>query len=556
MFLKFLGIPATTIRTRLSKMRNSERGTALIGVLGVMGATSVMAVGSVSMSLHAAGYTTSTRAGVQAQAAAEAGIDVAAASLATAICQPLYSSSTAPAFSVAVEYSTLATSPGTVDNSWVKGCPGVATAARLRLVSTGTANNVGAAGNSSQDIRIVEAIFPYIPTPPTFLITPSGSALYSYSQTSPTISNMTVTQGSTTRPSIQYFSGNVTCSTGTTINGDVILGSGAFSVTSGCTINGDLFASSVITIQSGAVTGNVHSDGEDDDEHHPGVSSVTVSDDSEVDGDVHSSGSVKIRGKIGGDVVAGPNKVHSDISSGASVGGSVITAGTVTAAAGAVKGTITTNQNGVVNPAIPTVPGWVDFAFNASDWKTSAGVNYTVLTLGTCTTNNVTTALNTVQNSLTPIILDTRSCGAVTDLRNRNLTLKSDTVIVANGLNLGSSQVTSSNTTTKKLWLVVPDAVNDSLPTCGAGSSVTVGNGFVVNQSVNALIYSPCAIVNSGDTWQGQMYASSITNTSTFTLNYVPIGLPNVNLSTGLTATLPGTGTLGDRTSLRNLSVG
>jgi hypothetical protein len=144
----------------------------------------------------------------------------------------------------------------------------------------------------------------------------------------------------------------------------------------------------------------------------------------------------------------------------------------------------------------------------------------------------------------------------VTDLVGRNITLKSDTVIVANGFNLGSAQISSTNTTTKKLWLVVPDAVNDGVPTCGAGSSVTIGNGLVVSPLVDALFYSPCTIVNSGDTWQGQMYASSITNTSTFTLNYVPIGLPNVNLSTGLTATLPGTGTLGDRSSLRNLSVG
>lgn len=556
MFLRLLSIPLAGIKTRVSQMRKSERGTALIGVLGVMGATSVMAVGSVSMSMHAVGFTTSTRAGVQAQAAAEAGIDVAAANLATSVCQPLYSSTTDPAFSVTVEYSTLATSPGTTDNSWVAGCPGVATAARVRLISTGTAKNIGAAGNSSQDIRKVEAIYPYIPTPPTFVITPSGSALYSYSQSSPTISNMTITQGSTTRPSIQYFSGNVTCSTGTTINGDVILGSGAFSVTSGCALNGDLFASSVVTIQSGEVTGNVHSDGEDDDANHPGVSSVTVSDDSKVDGDVHSSGSVKIHGKVGGDIVAGPSKVHSDITEGSSVGGSVITAGTVTAAAGTVKGHITTNQNGVVNPAIPVVPGWADFAFNPSDWKTSSGLNYGVLILGTCNANNIATGIAAVQNSSSPIIFDTRSCGAVTDLLGKNLTLKSDTVLVANGLNLGSAQITSTNSSTKKLWLVVPDAVKDSAPSCGVGSSVTIGNALVVNSQVNALIYSPCTIVNAGDTWQGQMYASSITNTSTFALNYVPIGLPNVNLSTGLTATLPGTGTLGDRISLRNLSVG
>lgn len=553
MFL--IGLLQKRLQSMRGNGRKSERGTALIGILGLMGASSAIAVSSVSMSVHAVGYTTSTRAGVQAQAAAEAGIDVVAASLATAICQPQYSSVTAPVFSVLVEYSTLAASPGTTDNSWVAGCPGVATAARLRLISTGRANTGGVAGNSSEDIRKVEAIYPYIPTPPSFAITPSGAALYSFAQASPTISNMTITQGSTVRPMIQYASGNVTCATGTTINGDILLGSGSLSVTSGCTINGDLWASSIVNIQSGEVTGDVNSNGEDNDAEHTGNSSVTVSQDSKVDGDVHSSGSVKIHGKVGGNVVAGPTKVHSDFSENSSVGGSVITAGTVTAASGVVKGTITTNQAGIVTPSIPLVPKWVDFSFKASDWKTASGSNYTVLTMASCNSSALNAALTAVANSATAIILDTRICGTVTNLQGRNITLKSDTVIVANGLNMGSQNLQSTDATTKRLWLVIPDSIADSAPNCGASSTTTIGNGVSVSAQVNALIYSPCAINNAGDVWRGQMYSSSVSNTASFTLSYVPVGLPGVNLSTGLTATLPGTGTLGDRISMRNISV-
>ena len=103
-----------------SRSGSRERGSALIGVLGIMSVTSVIAVTATSMSMHAVGYTTSTRAGVQAEAAAEAGVDYAAANLATSACQSQYSSTTAPIFVVNVSYSTLATSPGAIDNSWAQ----------------------------------------------------------------------------------------------------------------------------------------------------------------------------------------------------------------------------------------------------------------------------------------------------------------------------------------------------------------------------------------------------------------------------------------------------
>ena len=116
MFLKW-------INSRLLSRDLNERGSAILGVLGVMGVTIVIAVTTTTASLHAVGVTSSTRASVEAEAAAEAGIDYAASQLATSICQPIYTSSTAPIFSVVVSYSNLSTSPGTTDTSWVSGCP-------------------------------------------------------------------------------------------------------------------------------------------------------------------------------------------------------------------------------------------------------------------------------------------------------------------------------------------------------------------------------------------------------------------------------------------------
>jgi len=541
------------LKRRFQLMGATERGSALIGVLGVMGVTSLIAVTTTSASMHAVGYTTSTRAGVQAEAAAEAGVDFAAANLATSVCQPTYSSTTAPVFSVTVAYSTLFTSPGSVDNSWVSGCPTFASAARLKLVSTGTASSPGVAGNSSENVRTVEAIYSYSSVPASYAVIPSGAALYSYSQTDPTINNLTVTQAGTVRPSIQLLSGSVTCTSGTTITGDVILGSGSLTVTSGCTINGDLSAAAGVNIQSGEVTGDVHSDDEHGDHTHAAVS---LSSSSRIDGDVYSKGSVEIDGKVGGNIVAGPSSTDSKFSNQSSVGGSVVTSGSVTAPTGAIKGTVSTNQSGITTPAIPVVPGWIDYAYSPNDWKTTTGVPYATVTMTSCSSSDLSNALNTAANSSVPIILDTRACGPVTDFSGHSLFLTSDTVILSNGFNLASNNIQSSNSVDKRLWMIVPDTVADGAPTCGVSSSANIGHNVTVGTHVASLIYSPCAISNSGDVWRGQMYSSSIGTSSSFTLNFLPIGLPTVNLSTGQFLAPTGTGVLGDRTSIRDLTVG
>lgn len=535
---------------RFDTASKNERGSAIIGVMGVMGVTTVIALTITSMSFHAVGYTTSTRAGVQAEAAAEAGIDFAAAHLATSVCQGQYSSASAPIFAVTVAYSTLQTSPGETDNSWVSGCPTSTSMVRLKLVSTGWASTPGVAGNSSGNIRKVEAIYPYTPTPPPYTIIPSGPAAYAYAQTDTTMNNLTVTQASTTRPSLMYFSGSTTCSSGTTIVGDVILGNGSLGVASGCIINGDLWASSVVNVQSGEVTGNVNSAGVQNG------TSVSLSSFAIVDGNIFAAGPVAIDGKVGGNIVAGPASGTSTFSNKSSVGGSMISAGAVSAPAGTIKGTISTNQSGITTPTIPLVPSWIDYAYSPNDWKGADGTPYSVLTMSGCDATTLANSMITVQNSTVPIILDTRVCGANTDFGTNNLILKSDAVIIANGFSLGSNDFESSDTNEKRLWIIIPDTVVDKKPTCPTNSYATIANKVKVGPHVGAMIYSPCPISNNGDAWRGQMYTSSVAIISSFTLNFLPIGLPTVDLSTGQFLSPPGTGVLGDRTSIRDLMAG
>lgn len=531
----------------LNQLKRSERGSAILGVLGVMGVTIVIAVTTTTASLHAVGLTTSTRAGVEAEAAAEAGVDYAASQLATSVCQATYSSTSAPKFSVVVSYSNLATSPGTTDNSWVVGCPTSTSAQRLKLVSTGTASTSGVAGNTTGNVRKVEAIYPYQPSPPDYTIVPSGPATYSYSQQDPTINNLTITQAGTVRPSIVYLNGSATCTSGSQITGDLIFGGGSLSVTSGCTINGDMYSSNVVSIQSGDITGNVYAAGVQNG------FSVSLSPSAEIDGNIFGAGPVSIAGEVGGNVVAGPTTGVSTFTNQSSVGGSVVSAGTVSAASGSVKGTITQNKTGIVTPTIPTAPPWVDYAYSASDWVASNGSPYAVLTMSSCTSSALSTAMATLAGSSVPMILDTRVCGAVTNFSGINMILTSDSVILANGFNFTSNNIQASSAPDKRLWIIIPDTVADRQPTCPSGSSANIGNNVQIGPHVDAMIYSPCAISNGGDVWTGQMYSSSIGTSSNFVLNFMQIGLPTVNLSTGQYMAPTGTGVLGDRTSIRDL---
>ncbi len=140
----------------------SDGGSALLTVIGTMGVASILALTIATMSLSSLGNTSAARARVQSQAAAEAGIDYAAAQLANSVCQAQFSSTVAPIFTVTISYSTVQTPSTATDTSWVSGCSSASSVERVRLISTGSATSFGVAGNSSGDIRRVEAIFPYV----------------------------------------------------------------------------------------------------------------------------------------------------------------------------------------------------------------------------------------------------------------------------------------------------------------------------------------------------------------------------------------------------------
>ncbi|MBG6108871.1 hypothetical protein [Frigoribacterium sp. CG_9.8] len=275
---------------RFRRVGKEESGAALLAAIGLTAVAAIIALTVTSSTIYAVGYSTAIRSGVQAQAAAEGGIDFAAASLGTPAggCLTQYVSTTAPIFTVNVSYSNVDPSPvPDVDTSWVSGCPTTTAVKRLKRNSIGTADTFGLAGNASGNTRKLSAIYPYTLTALPYL-TGTGASIYSYAQTDTTVNNLTITQGGTVLPAIQYLSGSMNCTSGSTIKGNVILGSGAASLASGCVIDGDLYASGTIDLQNSRVYGKVS----------PSTGTyplVALSNLAIVDGSVFAAGPVKSR---------------------------------------------------------------------------------------------------------------------------------------------------------------------------------------------------------------------------------------------------------------------
>jgi hypothetical protein len=238
------------VRSRTTVSRDG--GSAIIAVIGIAAAMMIIGVTVASMSVHALAFSSSTRAGIQAKAAAESGINVAVVDLRNGNCSASYSQTATPAYSARVSYSTSATG-----DTWVLNtCPPFAdpTVKRVKIVSTGSAASAGVAGDTSGNSGFVEAIYGYKPAVlPGF--PPTGSALYFYGGVSlDNNANLIVSAGGP--PAIQVKSGDVSCANNTVIQGDVVVQNGNLSIAT-CTIQGNAWVSGTTSL--GTITGNLTS---------------------------------------------------------------------------------------------------------------------------------------------------------------------------------------------------------------------------------------------------------------------------------------------------------
>ena len=229
------------------RLRTEERGVALAAVIGLMVVGLLLTTLIVSSVTSGLGATTATRAGVQSQAAAEAGIAVAKVAFEAGSClaqtQPgVFVSATGavPQYSASVYWRPLS------GGAWTQGCP-VVLQTQVRIVSTGTAAASGVAGQSAKDVSYAESIYNLIGI---------GAAVYGYSSTGST-GNGTFVSVDGSAPAFFVRTGDVNCSGSIAGMTDIVVQNGSLTTSGNCTIPGNAWSSGSMSITGSASVGGL-----------------------------------------------------------------------------------------------------------------------------------------------------------------------------------------------------------------------------------------------------------------------------------------------------------
>lgn len=236
------------LRRRLS----SDRGSALIAVLGLLIIGVILTTLIATSVVSAFGFSSSTRAGVQSHAAADAGIAAARAGLyvsGNCAAQPTpgtYASTGSLTYTATIQFDA--------GSGWQAGCPS-ATASRVRIVSVGKPQAAGISGNTSGNTRTVEAIYNWLVPG----IKPSGTSidLYGGGQVEAN-SGFDLSESA----GLVIQNGNLLCSKNNSVfNGNVTIGgaspNGNLTFSGKCTVNGNVQVQNTASLGTGTIVGNL-----------------------------------------------------------------------------------------------------------------------------------------------------------------------------------------------------------------------------------------------------------------------------------------------------------
>lgn len=525
------------------RVARDDTGAAMAAVVGLMAVGIVLTAVISTSVVSSVSFTTLTRAGVQSHAAADAGVAAARAGLIAGQCvanNGVFESAPGaqPAYRATVFVET-----GT---TWAATCP-ITTSARIRILSTGFATHAGLSGNSAGDETTVEAVLSAVEA--SGGLVPSGPAIYAYQSTG-------FTEGANVRPlsgtvaDMMIRTGSVTCNGGASGQANLVLANGNLRVDNGCMIGGNAWVTNgtAIVTGGGAVAGNLVASG-----------SVTLT--RPVGGSVWSGGPFTAN-NFSGDIVGGSVTAPSISMSSTMIGGNAwvqgetymgwsgtrikgnLTSRTFRLAgngAGSVGGTITLTTpqapgpSPYLAPPAPTVPEWIDYAYDAADWP-----GFTVQTLsGACSWATITAAM--AQIGTAPGIIDARGCtnGRFYMGGDNQLELRNDLVVIARQIHLTNGMVQAASPA--RLWLIVPDTTANALPTCPTNGSFEFSGGIAFAEPIRTLIYSPCTFALASSTHlRGQIYAGAVSFGGGAQLSYEAVGLPNADLGTGDQSESPG----------------
>lgn len=547
--------------SRINRLRDDDRGSALIAVLALAGVTAVIAVTVGSASVNSLRFTNDSAATVEARAAAEAGVARAELALRTATgcsaASGVFTSTTTPKYRVEVSYDRGA--------GWVDGCP-TNDATQVRFLSTGYANRAVFDGSRVEDGRVMEAVYQFIPQ---YVEVPDiDPAVYAYSIDGVLKKFVLDSADFTISADVQIKTGDFECSNKASVAGDVILADGGADLTD-CTIAGTLHVTKGAGIDTNSlVTGDVIAGGAGVTGVNP---TVRIEAGTRVNGNVFAGGNVSILSSsdsqvLGNVTAARDTSTRVIVANGSSVGGNVLTSGTIQRN-GTISGTESTAVTGLQAPVAPRVPNWTDIPwvpsqFTTSTWYQQGFTNLVTWAAGDCTFGSTSPRWAALATYTTPTVIDATGCvGGITttnDLKP-DILLSTNIVFIADEFQFDKLYFASSlPTVNRKVYFIVPDNTANELPTCtGEAGNIYLTNEADIQSTVSAFLYSPCEIQSDRNGLRGQLYGGVIDFDQQAQMTYVPTSPPGVDFSASLPPVLQLVGAyLGDRLSIREVASG
>lgn len=495
----------------------NDRGNAMIAVVGLIAVTSMVTMTVTGATVQALGYTSLTRAGVQSNAAAEAGVDAMLAELfaddcpatgqltvAQGVVDPTLTgtAAAAPFFTatIAQRISTQA--------AWTPGCPNGATT-QIRIQSTGFAADAGVAESASgRDSSAVQAIYAWTPGANTAAVT--GAAVFSYG--TPGLANsLELLSFNGNSANVIVAEGNILCSNSVYVEGDIVAANGNIQLDNTCSAGGRVWASGTVGLQGNKTIGG--------DVIAAGTGITRIDPNTDIGGGVYARGEIDSWGQRCSTGATGWD-----------------------AAGDACSVALTTGADPVffnrLDVAAPTRPAWVDVDFVAANW---VNLGWTVFTYtGPCTIDNRTRThaqVRAFSNYTTPTVIDMRGCSTVTfsSSANLNINMRTDlTFIMPRTVFLEDFTAASNTNVDRALRFITPDTVADGVPTNTGCGRFDLNNQNELEAPIAVMVYTPCPVTNSNQlTWRGQYYARNVSFSNNSELTYVPIGIPGFDLGNG-----------------------
>lgn len=529
----------------IRRIRREDRGAALAAVIGLMATGLILTAVIGSTIVSAMGFTTSTRAGVQSQAAAEAGIAAARAGLVNGTCgsQPLAVSGAPvyinPVGTEPVYEATIWREAG--GGTWTAGCP-LGLTAQVRILSTGYASANGVVGDAA-DVTNLEALLSAPSTPTTIIA--NGPAVYAYNAGSFGNGGQLVSLDGST-PDVIVANGNLTCNNNFSATANLVVNSGTLTVDNGCDISGNTWAAGRVNmVNNGEVGGGVIAQAGVSMSNSAKAGRIWSYVDLTMDGNPTVYGQAKAMSmKFGGGTIGGAAYVYGPFTATSNSGGNPFSVG---ALAHTISGDPPKQWNvktknpisptfGSDVPPTPTVPEWIDFGSKAEHYTTQTWSGFTIVDMGTdCSPTQVIAKI--AQLSGAPGVLDGRNCiGDLQMTNNYEADVYNDLAIIAPRILFDNQGTLDGENGEHDLWLINPDGTAKP----GEPDTDLCSNSYIKIQNnarfkdLRVLLYSPCTVTSvAGTTIKGQIFAGSSSMTNNSTLQYSAVGLPGYDLSTG-----------------------